>query len=135
MMLKGNVSPEVVSCATQHHLPAKQGYSAKLTRPSQQSPYNLHYVYFIDLLDRCIQHRGASLKTHARGINEKDLGTRSLLSGFLVFHRSFLCPFVAYQVLFFFATSLHGSYFLITAHVQNVARTHCINLHRSLIVA
>ena len=24
-----------------------------------------------------------SLKTHARGINEKDLGTRSLLSGYL----------------------------------------------------
>ena len=36
-----------------------------------------------NVLDRCIQHRGASLKTHAQGINEKDLGTRSLLSGYL----------------------------------------------------
>ena len=51
-----------------------------------------------------------------------------------VVHRSFLCPFVAYKVFFFSATSLHALYFLITAHVQNVAWTHC-NLRHSLIVA
>ena len=58
--------------------------------------------------------------------------THAAFSAFLVFHHSFLCPFVAYKVLFFSATSLHGLYFLITAHVQNVAWTHC-NLRRSLI--
>ena len=85
---------------------------------------NYNYNPNTILLDRCIQHRGASLKTHARRINVKDLGSQPFLSFIVrfsvlslpVFHRPFLCPFVACKVLFFAATSLRGSYFLITAH-------------------